>query len=374
MRLKRVVQISEAGKLYVSGVTVVVEGIQQFLLSLGIACQTIGAGILPYQKIQRGYPSTAPFLLLSWPTLLKHLRGADVVHVHSLTPLSIFTIWILNLFRNRPRIVLTLHTQTTAYLNSWDKTKSVKFKIKILNILIRYICLKADKVLVPSENFRLELMKEISFPPEFTVTVWSSPVVRPELPKLTREDLLNGGSVRLDPNAKVLYYYGRIGSEKDIDFLIEVMKALNPDLNVALALVGGGEIEKYQALIPENLRDRISFFGQKPREYGMALAEHAFLAITCSKTETQGLTSLELMLMGLLLLALRNTCFDQVINQSGGGVSLGRNIKEWVENIQLLVSDPETAIAMGKKAREYIEKNFSTGLWYSKILKIYENI
>ena len=371
MRLKRVVQISEAGKLYVSGVTVVVEGIQQFLLSLGIACQTIGAGILPYRKIQRGYPSTAPFLLLSWPTLLKHLKGADVVHVHSLTPLSIFTIWILNLFGNRPKIVLTLHTQTTAYLNSWDKTKSVKFKIKILNMLTRYICLNVDKVLVPSENFRLELMKEISFPPEFTATVWSSPISRPELPKVTREDLLNGGSIKLHPDAKVLYYYGRIGSEKGIDFLIEVMRALGLKLNIALVLVGGGEIEKYQSLIPENLKDRISFFGQKPREYGMALAEHAFLAITCSETETQGLTSLELMLMGLLLLAPRNTCFDQVINQSGGGISLGRSIKEWVENIELLASHPGTAIEMGKKAQEYVEKGFSPKLWYSTILKIY---
>lgn len=374
MQPKKVVQISEAGNIYVSGVTVVVEGIQQFLISLGIACHTVGAGILPYRKIQRGYPSTAPFLLLSWPTLLKHLKGADVVHVHSLTPLGIFTIWMLRLFKNRPKIVLTLHTQTTAYLNSWDKSKSVKFKIKILNILTRYICLKADKVLVPTEYFRLLLMEEISFPTWFTMTVWPSPIVQPKLAKVKREDLLNGGSTKLHPDAKVLYYYGRVGSEKGIDFLIEAMKELDLKLNIALVLVGGGEIEKYQALIPENLKDRVSFFGHKPREYGMALAKHAFLAISCSETETQGLTSLELMLMGLLLLAPRNTCFDQVVNRSGGGVSLGRDIKEWIRTIELLVSYPNLAIEMGAKAKIYVEETLSPKLCYSTILKIYEHI
>lgn len=374
MRVDRVVEISEAGDLYISGVTVVAEGIQQFLLLLGIACQVIGAGLLPYLKIQRGYPSTAPFLFFSWPILLKHLKGADVVHVHSLTPLSVFTIWLLNLSTKRSKIVLTLHTQTTAYVKSWDKSNFAQFKISFLNYLTKYCCLHVDKVLVPSEHFRLQLMKEISFPAVFVATVWSSPIVRPELPKVTREDLLSGGSVRLDSNAKVLIYYGRVGPEKGIKPLIEVIKALDPTLNIALAVVGGGEIEKYQALIPNNLKDRVSFFGQKPRGYAMALAEHAFLAITCSETETQGLTSLELMLMGLLLLALRGTCFDQVINQSGGGMSLGKSPKEWAETIKLLAEFPSTVIEMGAKAREYVYANYSPKARYFELLKIYRNL
>jgi len=374
---KRVVQICEAGikGIYTSGVTNVAAGIEEFLISLGIECETVGADNLPYAKIERGYPSTAPFLIFSWPTIYLYVKSADLVHVHSLTPLSIFTIWMLSLLKNRPKIVLTLHTDASAYLRIWGKKGFLTdCKIALINCFTKYCCLHVNRVLVPSENFRLQIMKEIKFPADFVITPWPAPIAMPELPTVTREDLLGGGSMKLDPDSKIVYYFGRVGSEKGIDHLIEVFSSLDPSLNIALVLVGGGEIDKYQAMIPESLKDRVSFFGHRPREYAMALAKHAYLAITCSKTETQGLTSFELMLMRLMLLAFGNTCFDEAIIQSGGGMLLPSSKDSWVETIEFLATSPKAVYGMGKDAEQYVQEYCTPKARYSALIKIYNEI
>jgi glycosyltransferase involved in cell wall biosynthesis len=374
---RKVVQICEAGirGIYVSGVTNVAAGIQEFLISLGIECVTVGADNLPYKKIQRVYPSTAPFLIFSWPTILSFARNADLVHVHSITPLSIFTIWMLSIMKNRPKIVLTLHTDANAYLKIWGKKGLLtSCTIAITNCLTKYCCLHADRVLVPSEHFRLQLMKEIKLPENFWIMPWPAPIAMPNLPNVSREDLLNGGSVRLHPDSKILCYFGRVGSEKGIDDLLEIFCALDRDLNISLVLIGGGEIEKYQAMVPDELKDRVSFFGHRPREYAMALARHAYLAITCSKTETQGLTSFELMLVRLMLLAYSQTCFAEAIIRSAGGILLSSSKDSWIETIEFLAISPRAVSEMGKDAEKYVLQYYSPKVRYSALMKVYEDI
>lgn len=93
-------------------------------------------------------------------------------------------------------------------------------------------------------------------------------------------------------------------------------------------------------------------------------------------THLAGLTSLlDTMGMGKPIIMTRNSCIDIDIEAEGIGfwVELG-DVTGWVKAMQWFEANPDSALAMGKKARELVDSHLNSRLFAEQVRKVFEQL
>jgi glycosyltransferase involved in cell wall biosynthesis len=314
------------------------------------------------------------------PSVERNLREifaeADIVHIHSLNPLSRKALKILeSMGGDRPKSLLHLHTQYDEY--AYTKLKSVgcgNLAKRIANRLTANYCRMADQVVTTTSFHSDLLMKNGSLTKQ--PLVWSAPIsIPPIIPTLSRCQLSQMGSATIPTSGIVLYFSGRIQSEKNIETLLDVMdSAVKSGQDVSLVLAGGGRISQYQRILPPHLRNRVNFLGSVPRYMVFAVAKICDIGITLSTTESQGLALLEQMAMGLPVIVPAGTTFDKPVGESMGGFLVSLDVKDVCSAIQCLSQNYPERLRMGLRAGAYIQENYSPAVQYRKLIEIYEEM
>lgn len=143
-------------------------------------------------------------------------------------------------------------------------------------------------------------------------------------------------------NRRVLLYVGRIGAEKNIGFLIDVVRKIVPIIpGVVLLIVGDGphraELEKI--VRERNLAQHVVFAGYIRREKLIDIYARSDVFVFASKTETQGLVIVESLRCGTPVVALGAMGITDIMASNIGGFMVGDDLEEFCEKTMLLLQD-----------------------------------
>ncbi|MEN2983435.1 MAG: glycosyltransferase family 4 protein [Dictyoglomaceae bacterium] len=334
--------------------------------------------VFPFQREHR----VANPYSLKYDLLFGKLK-VNLVHTHTPFSLGIFG-WSQAKKRNLP-LIHTFHTIFEEYAYYiWDHfPKIIKKKIikekearEIAIWLSKSYCELCDLIIAPStkvkkllENYGVK--KPIIILPNGLDLKDFKPIDK----KIAREKR------KFPIDGIILLFVGRLGREKNITFLLKVMKWLinnsnypyylvivgdNPDKRVKEELIK--EAEKYK------IRDRVIFTGYL--EYPQVIESYysADIFVFASLTETQGMVVGEALFSGLPVIALEDLAIGDFIKNGENGflVPCNKNsIEEFGKKIILLTENKEIYYTLSQNAKISAE-NISSEKLNKKLLEIYE--
>jgi D-inositol-3-phosphate glycosyltransferase len=164
-------------------------------------------------------------------------------------------------------------------------------------------------------------------------------------------------ALRLDPEGRVLLYVGRIQPLKGADLAVRCLGELDDD--VSLLVVGGpsgtdgeAEVLGLRELVADlGLDDRVQFVPPQTHDRLLAYYQAADVCLVPSRTESFGLVALEAAACGTPVVAADVGGLGSVVDDGRTGFLVsGRAAADYAAPVDLLLSDPELARAMGANA------------------------
>lgn len=160
---------------------------------------------------------------------------------------------------------------------------------------------------------------------------------------------------RIPPHNRVLLFVGRIGQEKNIEFLIRSFRLVQQQVpDTTLVLVGGGpqEQELKELVVSLGLRDKVVFTGTLEKKLVVNCYLGADLFVFASVTETQGLVIGEAKAAGLPVVAIDAFGVKEMVTHERSGFLCQLNEQEFVNRIITLLEDHDLYRQMSATALE----------------------
>jgi len=351
---------SESYYPYISGVVRSIDLFSRELRSLGHEVYIFAPDYYDSkeEKFVYRFPSVptpnAPGFRLPIPYMPK-LTGTienldlDIIHTHS--PFLMGRLASALAKKLELPLVFTYHTKYEQYVHYVPFARKTARRVTIK--LTRDFCQRCDAVIAPTEYVKKMLEREgITTPIEI-------------IPTGVELDKFRDGSTnwlrrryRFQKEDEILLYVGRLGEEKNLPFLLEVVRDLmkkNPRLY--LLLVGGGPDEKqFRRMVNDwDLEHRIIFTGvvspRKVVDYYLGADVFVFPSVT----ETQGLVILEAMAAGLPVVAMNREGPSTVIDSGKDGILVQPNKTSFKQGLLQILENPqyrdELRANAGEKAR-----------------------
>ncbi|TFG82525.1 MAG: glycosyltransferase family 4 protein, partial [Spirochaetales bacterium] len=245
----------------------------------------------------------------------------DIVHFN--TEFAMFLagrIWCQ--VRGKP-VFITCHTNWEFYAKHYAPWIPSFFTRRFARRYMRRAYLNADYVLIPSPQIG-ELLNSYGVQGPFHVlpTGISKASFRAEPEELTAYRNSLNEQAPLLRGKRLLLFVGRLGDEKNVSFLLPVLQLVVASVpETALVLIGDGPykrilLERAAAL---GLADHIHTPGYMERAELRLAYGTADVFVFPSKTETQGLTTIEAMMSGTPVVAIGEMGTRDVMQGDNGG-------------------------------------------------------
>ncbi|HBR70451.1 TPA: hypothetical protein DIC20_03965 [Candidatus Dependentiae bacterium] len=248
----------------------------------------------------------------------------DIVHSHH--PFLLGSAAKITCKRLHIPVVFTHHTQYDQYLHYIPITK--KLTRPVVNKLVVSYCNSCDLVIAPSNAIKDYLS---SYPVNSLVTILPSPllsVFADNMPKF-----------KLKKRSKIgtLLYVGRFTQEKNISFLLDLIKGLGSGFKLQLAGYGyyQADLENYAYCVLDLTQKEVKFI-QRPSKNKIAqLYQEADLFVFASTSETQGMVLIESMAAGTPVVSLKGAGQDDIVvtGKNGFLVENLQQMKTVIEDI-----------------------------------------
>jgi glycosyltransferase involved in cell wall biosynthesis len=358
----RIGMMADVYKPHISGVTNYIALNKAHLEQLGhqVFIFTFNAGDYVDEEINVVRSPSLPLLDTGYYFNLRYTRAArrmvqtmDVVHVHH--PFLSGPLALLYCRQRGIPIVFTNHTRYDLYAQAYLPVMPDVVGNAALQSYLPAFCRACDLVISPSPGMR-DVLKQFGVDVPIDVVpngVDLLPFANPGQP-VKREEL------GFRPADIVFLFVGRLGPEKNIDFLLRSFTgAIQAYDHLRLVLIGGGP-EK------ENLEDwaqrtgiqhAVRFMGQVdyselPRYMAMA---DAF--VTASVTEVHPLTVIEAMAAGLPVVGIQSPGVgDTVIDGETGYLVPKEDLAMFTAKIIRMAVDASDRYRMGQQAKVESQK------------------
>lgn len=323
----------------------------------------IPTGIYDY-RLTGIYPIRAIKTIKRW--------NLDVIHTHTEFGIGTFARIIAKQL-NIP-LVHTYHTMYEDYVHYITKGYFNDTSKKIVEHLTKFYCDKTAKELIVPTKKAYDLFKE-KYKVDKNVHIIPTGI---EIEKFYKENINKDKLEKLKQklnieNDFIILYIGRLGEEKNVDFLIDNQEYFaKNNKNVKLLIVGDGpDIKKYKAKTKKlKLENNIIFTGKVPYNEIQYYYNLGNVFVTASTTETQGLTVIEAMATSLPVVCIDDESFrNTVVNNLNG--YLFNNKKEYRKYIEDLVNDKKLLKKIGKQARISTDQ-YSSKYYAERVLDVYK--
>lgn len=176
-------------------------------------------------------------------------------------------------------------------------------------------------------------------------------------------------------DALVLINLGRLGTEKNLTELVELLAVVRAhNGKVMLLIVGDGparkELEETAARL--GVQDAVVFAGMVDPSQVYAYYQLGDVFVSASTSETQGLTYVEAAANGLPLLCRRDPCLDGVLVEGRNGWEYEAE-EEFCDIIDAILRHPERCRTAGTES-EQIAESFDKQNFAEQIETIYETV
>lgn len=364
---------------YISGVVRSIETFTQELTSLG---HTVYIFAPRYPNYDETNPNIFRFLSVRPPTnpdfsvavpisprlryTLKKLQ-LDIIHVHS--PFIMGRLGARYARRGRIPLVFTYHTLYDQYVHY------VPFGQNITRDLVvhwsRHFCNKCDQVLTPSSKVK-ELLAEygVTSPVEVLPTGINLNKFAVGDPDWLRQ------RYNLSPAAKILLFVGRLGKEKNVDFLLQAFRQVAdqcPDAVLFIVAKGPEEQAMRDLAYELEISDRVIFTGFLQGSELINCYHGADLFVFPSVTETQGLVVVEAMAARLPVVAINAFGVADMVTSGRDGILTDHSLPAFSSTVVELLRDEKRREQMSQQAWLKAESLSSRNMTL-KLVKIYEEL
>lgn len=319
-----------------------------------------------------GYSMTSPLQIKAKDEIKQ--MNLDIIHVHTEFGVGIFGRNIAKEL-NIP-IVSTYHTMYedyTHYLNFLDLEFVDKVSKNVVGNLSKIMNATAEIVISPSLKTKDTLIG-------YGVT---APIhVIPTGIDLTKFNEKNVDSQLVENLKKqygiekedhVVIYIGRIASEKSIDVVIRGFKkyAQASSRNKLMIVGGGPSLEELKQLaVDEGIAQNVIFTDRQQRDVIPAFYQCADAFVSCSLTETQGMTYIEAMSSSLPVFARKDEVLLDLIEEGQSGFFIDEDT--FSDKLKEFFDYPiEKIHQMRNNAREKV-LCYDTEVFYERVVACYE--
>lgn len=179
----------------------------------------------------------------------------------------------------------------------------------------------------------------------------------------------------IEDNHSVLINLGRLGTEKNLEELLELFsKASEENDLLRFLIVGDGPAKETLEKLANDLgvSDKVIFTGMVDPTEVQEYYQLGDIFVSASTSETQGLTYIEAAANGLPLLCRHDKCLEDVIMEGENGFEY-EDEEEFFEIIQSIMENPEWIDRAGKRSEE-IAAGFDKQAFGDAIEKIYQSV
>lgn len=274
----------------------------------------------------------------------------DIVHIH-----GEFSIAKLGLAYAKKHNIPVVYTQHSLWKDIMYKTAwlpGLLFSIYVEHHNIKKISTNADVYTVPSMKVYKRAVK--------IIRIKNEPVLLPsgiQVEPFLKTDYDNIERIRYHyrlENKKVILFLGRISREKRILTMIRYMKKkLKKDPNIVVAIVGTGIYSSHIAKWAKrhHLVDSIIFAGSVVNKDTADFYHLADVFVSGSKMETQGLTYIEALTSGTIVLAQKDPVLEGVIENGKNGFVFDKK-KDFLAKLDYILNNGDKLDEVRKAARE----------------------
>jgi glycosyltransferase involved in cell wall biosynthesis len=280
------------------------------------------------------------------------LLTMDLVHVH-----HPFLSGRLALRYCRPLhipVVFTNHTRYDLYAQAYMPLLPEEISDSFLQSYMPPFCTAVDLVISPSLGV-VDVLRKLGVTCQIEVV--------PNGVELDRfqQTYQGDGRAELGITAEdtLLVYSGRLGPEKNIDFLLRSFSGAAEAVDrVHLLLIGGGlEEENLKKLASQlGISDRVHFIGMIEYELMPRFLSMCDLFVTASVTEVHPLSVIEAMASGLPALGIHSVGVGDIIEDGRTGLLASQNQAAFAAKLTRLCLDKDLRLRMGNSARQASEK------------------
>jgi hypothetical protein len=308
--------------------------------------------------------------------LLKDIRP-DVIHIH--TEFNLSKILIDYAKKYVVPLVATSHTHYEEYIKKYMPYLPNKLGRRIVKNGLREIHKKADAAIVPSSEMNSVIR---SYGIDRELHIIPTGISIDEFANVDRkEERRSSFLFSTHPglkNKKILLFVGRLGEEKNIAFLFDVLERLRSAYgfdDVELLLVGEGRYGKKlkQMVKDRNLEEVVHFTGYIDRDKLKHVYALADVFVFPSKTETQGLVTIESMATGTPVVGIGEMGTKDVMQGDNGGFMVSDDLEEFTGRTRMLLEDGALFQKKSKEAVEYSRK-FDLHTVGQRTAEVYEQI
>ncbi len=289
--------------------------------------------------------------------------------VHSQDPFSVGLVGFGASFRYGIPHVHTYHAHYVEYRKYLPPP--LRPSRRAVERLSRVLCNRCDAVISPSTATKEELLR---YGVRVPIHVLPFGVDAELYRRPGGWDLR--GALGLPPDAEVLLYVGRLGWEKNVEFLLRSFRLLADQRPGAhLVLIGDGPHRPVLEGLARSLAlgDRVHFLGQMPWERLVDPYRQATLFVFASKTETQGLVVAEAMAGGTPPVAVDALGVRDLVIPGETGLLVEEDEGAFAEACLELLADPGRRREMGRRAREWALAH-SAQASAARLLEIYASL
>ena len=274
-------------------------------------------------------------------------------------------------------VVQTCHTYFEQYINFYMPFLPQELAKKFARNMTYQWFKHADAVITPTEPMKAVLQ---SYGLTCPITVVPTGIPEEDFQGVDkaaerRESrwLLQFPQIR---GKKIMLYVGRIGQEKNVDFLLDVVERVKRTVpNTCLILAGNGPyLETFKAnAAARGLGDSMLCLGYVNRaelKYLYALADVFSFA---SVTETQGLVTIEAMMCGTPVVAVGKMGTKEVMAGDHGGYMVDEDPEAFSAAVVKLFTDPALYEAKSAEAKAYAH-HWTAAKMALKVEALYEQV
>lgn len=262
----------------------------------------------------------------------------DLIHTH--TEFGVGLLGKIVAKKLKIPVVHTYHTMYEDYLHYIAKGKVIR--PSHVKFLTKMYTNHIDAVICPSKRVSRKLQ---SYGVEKAMKVIPTGI---ELDRFVRQDITEQDNQKLrkqlgiTTNQVMLLSLSRLSYEKNIQAIIQGMPKVVASLpNVRLVIVGKGPyFDELEALVSTlNLREFVQFVGEVPNDQVAYYYHAADYFVSCSTSETQGLTYTEAMASGTPIVVEGNEYLDTLVSHPCLGVTFKQD-EDFAETlIQYIAAD-----------------------------------
>ena len=372
----KVAIFSDAYKPTVSGVVTAVEALAQGLQKKGVKVQLFvpaypgfcgdeTGNIFRFQAIKTkvDFPLAFPFSKKGFK--LFSFFKPDIVHCnHPYLLGRTGALWAKKL--GCPTVA-TLHTNYVEYLHYIPLPFSITRRLAIW--ALKDFTSKCSHIITPAETARQRL---VSYGITTPITVIPNAVNIEEFegksPKLVRQ------KYAISNEDIVLIFVGRLALEKNVLFLLKILRAI-PEDSVKLMLVGGGpqeeELKKFAK--ENNLEHRCIFTGAIPHKDISLYYAACDIFVSASTTEVHPIVLIEAMASKLPVIAFDSPGYKDTIRDGEDGILTKPDFDDFLVNLKELIHNPALRQNLAHNAK-IRSQQYSISTYIDRVINLYQEV